>query len=161
MIGILRNAISCAHGDHFRKPAQSLVRCMIKGMTRTLRNLALALAMFAGACASHHGHTDQTLAALVGRQVELSGVAEPRKLGAALVGDGFEVWVDQLQDWPAEFVGRRVLLTGILEERHDLPVFVEKAGETVIEGVSVPAGTDLHAARLRYVVCNARWSLAR
>ena len=97
--------------------------------------------------------------AQLGRQVTLEGTAEARKLGAVLRGNDFDVWVDQLQHWPSQYVGQRVRVTGILEERHDLPVFVQKPGEAAAGGIPVPEGTDLRAASHRYVVRNAKWSL--
>jgi hypothetical protein len=91
--------------------------------------------------------------------VTLEGIAEARKLGAVLRGKDFDVWIDQLQDWPRDYVGRRVRVTGILEERHDLPVFIQRPGEPVAGGIPVPEGTDLHAASRRYVLRDAKWSL--
>jgi hypothetical protein len=64
--------------------------------------------------------------AQLGQQVTLEGIAEARKLGAVLRGSDFDVWIDQLQDWPRDYVGQRVRVTGILDERHDLPVFIQK-----------------------------------
>ena len=99
--------------------------------------------------------------AQLGRQVTLEGTAEARKLGAVLRGNGFDVWIDRLQDWPSQHVGQRVRVSGILEERHDLPVFIQKPGEPVAGGIPVPEGTDLHQASRRYVVRDAKWSLIR
>jgi len=90
--------------------------------------------------------------------VALEGIAEARKLGAAVRGDGFEVWIDGLSDWPRELVGRRVRVTGVLEERNDLPVFVQKPGEPVAAGMPVAEGSDLQQASRRYVLRNATWS---
>ena len=99
--------------------------------------------------------------AQLGQQVTLEGIAEARRLGAALRGNDFDVWIDQLQDWPGQYIGQRVRVTGVLEERHDLPVFIQKPGEPVTGGIPVPEGTDLHAASRRYVVRDAKWSLIR
>jgi len=93
--------------------------------------------------------------------VALEGIAESRKLGAALRGDGFDVWIDQLSEWPRDWVGRKVRVTGVLEERHDLPVFVQKPGEPAAAGIPVPEGTDLQQASRRYVIRDAKWSLIR
>ena len=97
--------------------------------------------------------------ARLGQEVTLEGVAEARKLGAALRGDGFDVWIDQLEHWPPGTAGRKVRVTGILEERHDLPVFIQKEGEPAAAGIPVPPGTDLRKASQRYVVRDAKWSL--
>jgi hypothetical protein len=100
-----------------------------------------------------------SMRARLGQEVTLEGVAEARKLGAALRGDGFDVWIDQLEHWPPGTAGRKVRVTGILEERHDLPVFIQKEGEPAAAGIPVPPGTDLRKASQRYVVRDAKWSL--
>lgn len=115
---------------------------------------ALALAVsFAGSADA------QDLRARLGQPVSLQGVAESRKLGAALRGNGFEVWIDRLDEWPSGAAGRKVRVTGVLEERHDLPVYIQKAGEPPAAGIPVPEGTDLRQASRRYVVREAKWSL--
>lgn len=101
------------------------------------------------------------LATLVGQPVALEGVAEARKLGAALRGDDFDVWIDQLSDWPSNHVGKKVRVTGVLEQRHDLPVYIQRPGEPVAGGIPVPEGTDLREASRRYVVRDAKWSLIK
>jgi hypothetical protein len=124
----------------------------------TVRRLALLLAIllsFSGCASQSNMH------AQLGQQVTLEGTAEARKLGAVLRGNDFDVWIDQLQDWPREYVGQRVRVTGILDERHDLPVFIQKPGEPFAGGIPVPEGTDLHSASRRYIVRNAQWSLMK
>jgi hypothetical protein len=101
----------------------------------------------------------QQLQNRLGQPVTLEGVAETRKLGAALRGNGFEVWIDRMDEWPAGAPGRKVRVTGVLEERHDLPVYIQKAGEPAVAGIPVPEGTDLRQASRRYVVREAKWSL--
>jgi len=95
----------------------------------------------------------------LGQQVTLEGVAETRKLGAALRGNDFDVWIDRLERWPADALGRKVRVTGILEERHDLPVYIQKAGEPPAAGIPVPEGTDLREASRRYLVRDSKWSV--
>jgi hypothetical protein len=99
--------------------------------------------------------------ARIGQQVVLEGIAEARKLGAALRGDDFDVWIDQMQDWPADVVGRRVRVAGILDERHDLPAYVARPGEPVAAGIPVAEGADLRKASHRYIVRDAKWSLIK
>jgi len=124
-----------------------------------------AFALMLVGCARHHDVVAVTradsLKSSVGQRVTLVGVAEARKLGAALRCDGFEVWVADLHDWPTGFVDQRVEVAGVLEERHDLPVFVQKPGEMPVAGIPVPEGTDLREASRRYVVRDARWSVLR
>ena len=101
----------------------------------------------------------QDLQARLGHPVTLEGIAEARKLGPALRGNGFEVWIDRLDEWPAATAGRKVRVTGVLEERHDLPVYIPQAGAPAVAGIPVPEGTDLRQASRRYVVREAKWSL--
>jgi hypothetical protein len=126
--------------------------------------ICLSGALIAG-CAHHHEGaavvTADSLQSSVGQRVTLIGVAEPRKIGAALRGDDFYVWIDGLHDWPTGYVDHRVQVVGVLEVRHDLPVFVQKPDELPVQGIPVPEGTDLHAASRRYVVRDAIWSLLR
>ena len=46
-------------------------------------------------------HTD-SIQRLVGQRVTLTGIAENRKIGAALEGDVFYVWMDGLHQWPGD-----------------------------------------------------------
>src|SRR5688572_18420470 len=63
----------------------------------------------------------RAMSELIGRRVTVVGTAEPRKIGAAVRGEDFEVWIDGLHDWTEEFSGKQVEVVGILEERNDLP----------------------------------------
>ena len=101
----------------------------------------------------------QDLQARLGQPVTLEGLAEARKLGAALRGAGFEVWIDRMDEWPATAAGRKVRVTGVLEERYDLPVYIPKPGQPPAAGIPVPEGTDLRQASRRYVMREAKWSL--
>ena len=117
---------------------------------------ALVLFLVVSLAGSAHA---QDLQVRLGQPVTLEGVAEARKLGAALRGNGFEVWIDRLDEWPARAAGRKVRVTGALKDRHDLPVYIQKAGEPSVSGIPVPEGTDLRQAARRYVVREAKWSL--
>jgi len=101
----------------------------------------------------------------VGKEVTVVGWAVNRKNGAQLVGDDFEVWIDDLASWPDGYYeggdrGIKVRVKGILEQDHGLPVFVPKEGEPVVQGIPVEEGTDLDEASLRYVIKNAKWEPA-
>ena len=76
-------------------------------------------------------------------------------------GDSFYVWIDGLHDWPSNYVGRSVEVVGLLEERYDLPVFIQKPDKPLVQGIPVPQGTDLHDASRRFVVRDAKWRLLR
>ncbi|MBI4951332.1 MAG: hypothetical protein HY908_04815 [Myxococcales bacterium] len=102
----------------------------------------------------------------VGRCVRLEGYAGGAKIGPQLLAPGFAVGV-VLDDpggdeaWAKLPTSGRVRVEGIVTERADLPVFVPKPGEPIEQGIPVPAGTDLEAARRRYVVERARVELLR
>ena len=93
----------------------------------------------------------------IGQRVEFVGVAEARKIGAALRGKDFYVWIDGLYRWPSGYAGRRVEVVGVVEERHDLPVFIPQPDKPLVQGIPVPEGTDLHEASRRFVVRDAQW----
>jgi hypothetical protein len=100
---------------------------------------------------------------LLGRSVTIEGTAVNAKLGALLLGEG-EIWIDGLDGWPEGFYlggdkGKRVRVTGIVIEKHDLPVFVPKPGELPRTGMPVPEGTDLNEASQRFLLKDARWTL--
>ena len=99
----------------------------------------------------------------LGKQVVLKGWAVDRKGGAVLVtDDDVHVWIDGLDSWPEGFYrggdrGKRLRVTGTLDQDHGLPVFVPKEGEPIPQGVPVPEGTDLDEASKRFVLRNATW----
>jgi len=101
---------------------------------------------------------------LIGQRVTLVGIAEPQKNGAALRGADFCVWIDGLHDWTQEFSGHRVQVVGVLEERHDLPVFVADTPPEErmrMQGIPVPSGTDLDEASRRFILREAKWTMIR
>lgn len=102
-----------------------------------------------------------SLPGLVGERVTLVGVAQSYKVGPALEGKDFVVFIDDSKAWPDDYVGRRVEVQGILEERHDLPVFIADTPEEHgrLQGIPVPSGTDLDKASQRYVIRDAKWKL--
>jgi hypothetical protein len=100
----------------------------------------------------------------LGQQITVEGSAANAKLGAMLMGEGFTLWIDGLDRWPEGFYlggdrGKRLRVTGVLGEDHGLPVFVQRAGEPVPQGIPVPEGTDLERASQRFVLKGARWTL--
>ncbi len=97
-------------------------------------------------------------ASYVGRQVRISGTAADAKMGAILLGDGNQsIWMDGMDAWPPGFYeggdkGKRVCVIGTVIEKNDLPVFVQKKDEPIMQGIPVPEGTDLEKARKRYLI---------
>jgi hypothetical protein len=128
--------------------------------------LCLLTALFAGCtprASTVAPTTGKSLRASLGQRVTLVGIAEAQKVGAALRGEDFYVYIEGLHDWPRGFDGRRVQVAGLLEERHDLPVFVADTPEErmAVAGIPVRSGTDLHKARHRFVLRDAQWTLLR
>jgi hypothetical protein len=100
----------------------------------------------------------------LGKEITVEGWAVNRKNGAQLVGDGFEVWIEDLAGWPEGYYtggdkGRKVTVKGILAQDHGLPVFVPKKDEPIVQGIAVEEGTDLEKASLRYILKKATWAL--
>ena len=49
------------------------------------------------------------------------------------------------------------VVCGVVAKRYDLPVFVPRKGEPVVQGIPVPEGTDLHEAGKRYIIEKPVW----
>lgn len=94
----------------------------------------------------------------LGREVRISGTAADAKLGAILLGeDNQSIWMDGIDAWPSGYYqggdqGKRVCIIGTVIEKKDLPVFVQKKGEPMMQGMPVPEGTDLEQAKRRYLI---------
>ncbi len=96
-------------------------------------------------------------AAKVGQEIEVEGTAYNQKLGAVVKTESETLWLDGVDSWPDDLVGKTVTVRGVLAERHDLPVFVHKPDEPIRSGMPVPEETDLEAASRRLVVENPVW----
>lgn len=101
------------------------------------------------------GSWPQSFAGLLGRKISLEGTALESKEGPVLSQGDRQIWIETAGGWPS---GRRVRVSGVVTERYDRPVFVEKAGEPVKAGVPVSEGTDLKKASHRFVIANATWT---
>src|SRR5262245_58909581 len=82
----------------------------------------------------------QNWASQIGKSITLEGTAANTKLGAVLLGESGEIWIDGLDAWPDGFYlggdrGKRLRVTGTVIERHDLPVFIQKEGELPRQGI--------------------------
>lgn len=95
----------------------------------------------------------------LGQLVTVEGIAEDAKLGALLLIGSHMVWIDGLHSWPKDARGKLVRVTGKVIERSDLPVFVERPGEPIMQGMPVPAGTDVEKASRRLLLTDAKWKL--
>ena len=133
-----------------------------------------AMALVLGGCSSEEDHprapaqaqagTSVISAANLGKRITVEGWAVNSKGGAEVVGDDFSAWIDGLDFWPEGYYtggdrGKRVKVTGVLAEDHALPVFIQKKGEPIPQGIPVPEGTDLHKASHRYLLKDATWEL--
>jgi len=99
----------------------------------------------------------------LGRSVTIEGAPGNAKLGAVLQGDGWSIWVDGLDEWPADLLqqvkGRRLRVTGTVIMRDDLPAYVQRPGEPAKAGVAVSSEEELSAARRRFLLAEARGSV--
>ena len=95
----------------------------------------------------------------LGQVITVEGTAVNAKLGA-LVDTGSEtLWIDGMHSWPEAAWDKRVKVTGRLIERSDLPVFVQKEGEPMMQGMPVPAGTDIEKASRRFLLSEVQWAI--
>lgn len=107
---------------------------------------------------SKHNFWDTQL----GQMITSEGTARNARMGAMLETGNGTLWMDNMEEWPENVDGKRVVVSGVLIKRHDLPVFVftkeMKAGiEPIPSGIPVEEGADLHEAARRYLLQNAKW----
>ncbi len=99
--------------------------------------------------------------AKLGQRITIEGIAENAKLGALLlIGDDESIWIDGLEAWPEDIRTKRVEVTGKVIERADLPVFIQREDEPIMQGIPMPPGTDLDRASRRFLLAEAQWKLA-
>jgi hypothetical protein len=108
----------------------------------------------------------KSFAQYLGQTVTLEGMAANAKSGPLLVGEGGEIWIDGLSEWPSEVMGagtfgrgKRVRVTGQVIRRADLPAFVEKPGEPRKTGIPVASEAQLEAASTRFLLRGATWTV--
>ncbi|MEO6033992.1 MAG: PQQ-binding-like beta-propeller repeat protein, partial [Verrucomicrobiota bacterium] len=105
------------------------------------------------------GEKKNNLSEKLGGKIETEGIAVDSKMGACIVNSDLTIWIDGKDLWPGALHNRRVLATGILIERNDLPVFIPKSGEPLVAGIPVEAGTNLQNASHRFLIRDAVWKL--
>lgn len=104
--------------------------------------------------------------AYLGRCVVAEGYASGAKIGPRLEGGTWSIGVALAgaggdAAWWDVPGGARVRVQGVVSERADLPVFVQREEEPVVQGIPVPEGTDLDKARRRYVIERASVAMVR
>lgn len=99
----------------------------------------------------------------IGKRITVIGTALNHHMGAVVSVDGSTIYVE-LPDkyWPDGVyhggdTGDLVEVTGILEQRSDLPVFIQDPNEPPMHGMPMPPGTDLKEAAKRYVLVSVEW----
>jgi hypothetical protein len=98
-----------------------------------------------------------------GRCVIIQGYAQGQKIGAALNLGGPTLGVvfdNDDSQWTVP-LGVHVRVKGRIAERADLPVFVEDPNGPIMQGIPVPAGTDVEKARRRWVIEHAQATVVR
>ena len=107
----------------------------------------------------------EDLNTLIDKKVTLKGKTFNMKLGACLVlENGKWIWMDGMDSWPegyfkSENNTKNVVVTGILIERFDKPVFIQNDKNEYFSGIPVPEGTDLKKASHRYLVKDFEWKV--
>ena len=108
---------------------------------------------------------ENNLKELLGKKITIQGKAINARLGAMLMVENNKIiWIDNKDNWPTGyysegFNGKTLKVTGILIEKYDLPVFIQKKGEPARSGMPVPEGTDLKEASHRYLLENITWKV--
>ncbi len=93
----------------------------------------------------------------LGQQVTVQGIAKNAKLGAVLETSDGLLWLDGVLAWPEQVLGQQVSVSGMLNERHDLPVYVQEEGAPARSGIPLEEGTDLHQASQRFLLQDPSW----
>jgi hypothetical protein len=98
------------------------------------------------------------------QKVTIEGVAVDSKLGAQLIGEGADIWIDGLDYWPTGFYlggrqGKHLRVTGIVIERNDLPIFVPGENTEQKGGIPVKKEADLEKAKKRFLLKDASWEI--
>jgi hypothetical protein len=107
---------------------------------------------------------NEPLKSLIGKRITVKGKTVNLKGGAALIlENGTQIWMDDMESWPlGYFINEQdtkiVKVSGILIERNDLPVFIYKDNDSLIQqGIPMPEGTDLNKASHRFVFEKYEW----
>ena len=102
----------------------------------------------------------------LGQKVTFHGKAINSKLGAFLEVNKKRIWIKGMDSWPEGFYlggedGKLLEVTGVLIEKHDLPVYIHKEGEPYSAMIAYPPGTDLKKASHRYLLEDPKWVIIK
>jgi hypothetical protein len=102
--------------------------------------LRLLLGLLLVGCAMHGGgpvdvKTGADATAADGKRVRFEGIAQDAKLGAAVETDELVVFLLDKQRWPADRIGQRVVVEGVIEKTSDFVARTNDAGE-ISQGTS-------------------------
>ena len=132
-----------------------------------MNKLTILLLIILTSCATTtklNSLTNSNLNDLLGKKIEISGIAINAKLGALLITEDGSIWINGKEEWPKGYYyggdnGKKLKVTGTVIEKYDLPVFIQKEGELPQSGIPVPEGTDLKEASRRYLLKNVKWEI--
>lgn len=100
------------------------------------------------------------LAKSLGKNVTITGTVYLAKMGWFVQAECGDIWLADTE-LPDETSDKKITAKGKLIQRSDLPVFIEKEGEPIRSGISVPPGTDLKEASKRYLIEKPEWKPAK
>lgn len=93
------------------------------------------------------------------KKITLRGKPMLSKAGPLLVGDGFEIFMQDFDDWPDLYTNEAannsdemITIIGTLSRDNGLPVFIHKPGDPQRTGIPVAPGTDIKKASQRFVL---------
>lgn len=110
---------------------------------------------------------EEDLKPLIGKKITVTGKTVNVKLGAQLILEGGAIiWMDGMEGWPVGFYeyemqAKTVKVTGVLIEKHDLPVFIGDENGAIQQGMPIPEGTGIKEASQRYVLKKYKWVAIR
>lgn len=125
------------------------------------------LLLACGNVETYHTLRDKNIRQLTGKRITVVGEATDYKIGPAVITEDLvTIFIDNLESWPEEYYlkndsSKTIRITGKLIVKKDLPVFIQREGEPIRQGIPMPEGTDLKEARKRYVLKNATWKFIK
>ena len=147
-------------------------------MSRVLTVMVLAAGLVAGPVACKHtkaagdaavpvetapevatpAETPADVAAPADEKRTIEGTAQNAKMGAVLVTEQGNVWVD-LDAWPDDLIGKKLRAEGRMITRADVPVVTVVPGDPAVAGVPLEAGQDPAQAGSRSVLSEVTWTV--